>query len=305
MTGQASTGQAAGDPICVWPLNGAPPEYLDVAADQKGDQADNYLATVPAAYAGAELGRLAFWFADAIPTGLPGGELLYAGQLPARVRASRWRWPSRPHLLTGVAPPICMYFYADAPEDYRTLVPAPDRVESGEPFVATVPAVYLTAGYRPLREFLFDRAADLVRVRLGGGDGALYAGRTVDVRSLFERLGGQTPIRMVVDRFYDRVLADESLAGYFTDVDMPRQRGHLAAFIAAATGGPKPYSGRDLHEAHASLGIADADFDKVVFHLIEALHALGVPQALVAEIAAALAPLKPLIVSDTGLAESA
>jgi len=39
-------------------------------------------------------------------------------------------------------------------------------------------------------------------------------------KTLYERLGGEDAIAAVVDEFYDRVMADGQVAGYFDDVDM-------------------------------------------------------------------------------------
>lgn len=44
--------------------------------------------------------------------------------------------------------------------------------------------------------------------------------------TLYDRLGGRDAIAAVVDRFYDRMLADETVAHFFEDVDMQRQRAH-------------------------------------------------------------------------------
>jgi truncated hemoglobin YjbI len=44
---------------------------------------------------------------------------------------------------------------------------------------------------------------------------------------------------IAVDRFYDRLLADPQLAGFFDSVDMRRQRAHQKAFLAMPLGGPR------------------------------------------------------------------
>ena len=48
--------------------------------------------------------------------------------------------------------------------------------------------------------------------------------------------------------------------------------------------------------AHARLGVAEADFDAVVAHLVDTLIELGVPAATVTRIGSSLAPLRPEIV---------
>jgi hemoglobin len=97
--------------------------------------------------------------------------------------------------------------------------------------------------------------------------------------TLYARLGGQAAIQAVTEAFYARVLADPRLRGYFEGVGMDGQTRMLAEFLALAFGGPDGYTGRSLREAHAGLGLADADFDAVVTHLGAALSAAGVPEA--------------------------
>lgn len=94
--------------------------------------------------------------------------------------------------------------------------------------------------------------------------------------ALYERLGGRTAIETVVDRFYECVLADESLASFFEDTDIDRLKRHQKMFLRYATGGVETYDGRSMREAHADMGITDEDFDAVADHLDAALLAAGV-----------------------------
>ena len=73
--------------------------------------------------------------------------------------------------------------------------------------------------------------------------------------SLFLQLGGAPTVRAVVDEFYRRVLADETLAGHFAGVDMAAQRAHLTAFVGVVLGGPDGYNGRSMRDAHVDLDI--------------------------------------------------
>ena len=71
--------------------------------------------------------------------------------------------------------------------------------------------------------------------------------------TLYERLGGNEAIASVVDEFYDRMLDDERIAGFFENVDMASQRAHQTQFLSSVTGGPVEYSGADMREAHEVL----------------------------------------------------
>ena len=61
--------------------------------------------------------------------------------------------------------------------------------------------------------------------------------------SVYESLGAEVGIRKAVDEFYDRVVADPRLVGYFSGVDMTALRRHQVGMLSAATGGPRRYTG--------------------------------------------------------------
>ncbi|HLJ07718.1 MAG TPA: group 1 truncated hemoglobin [Acidimicrobiia bacterium] len=115
--------------------------------------------------------------------------------------------------------------------------------------------------------------------------------------AVYDEIGGPGAVTAAVDLFYDKVLADPSLVGYFDRVDMAGLREHQRAFITTALGGPPIYDGRDMKTAHQPLGITDADFDAVVGHLGATLTELGVPADTIGTIAGALAPLRADIVA--------
>jgi hemoglobin len=119
----------------------------------------------------------------------------------------------------------------------------------------------------------------------------------VESPTLYQRLGAENAIRAAVDEFYVRVTADPLLAGYFTAVDMPTLRRHQVAMLSQATGGPRAYTGAEMDRAHAGLAITDEAFTAVVGHLVGTLQDLGVQPPEVAEVVAALGPLRSAIVS--------
>lgn len=118
--------------------------------------------------------------------------------------------------------------------------------------------------------------------------------------SIFEQIGAAPSVEAAVDRFYDKVTADPSLAHYFEGVDLGKLKRHQRAFITAALGGPEKYEGRTMGSAHSHLGISDTDFDAVVGHLGAALAELGVSQETIEQIASSLAPLRTDIVRGRG-----
>jgi hemoglobin len=115
--------------------------------------------------------------------------------------------------------------------------------------------------------------------------------------SIYEQLGQEHGIRTAVDDFYQRVLADPALQPYFEGADMSRLRAHQTKLLVQVTGGPVEYDGRDLATAHQSLDITPQDFDRVVGHLASTLTDLGVEQATIAQVGAALSAHRGDIVS--------
>ncbi|MEZ5419439.1 MAG: methyl-accepting chemotaxis protein [Vicinamibacterales bacterium] len=115
--------------------------------------------------------------------------------------------------------------------------------------------------------------------------------------TLFERLGGVPAIKAAVDAFYARVLADADLAPFFEGVSMRAQVSKQNAFFIQALGGPQVYKGKDMRTAHAHLPITQDHFGKVAGHLVAALAEVGVPQSLIDEVIAAVAPLASDIVN--------
>ncbi|WDZ83167.1 group I truncated hemoglobin [Micromonospora cathayae] len=115
--------------------------------------------------------------------------------------------------------------------------------------------------------------------------------------SYYERIGGAASVKAAVDLFYDRVLVDPELAGYFADVDMVGQRRHLALMLTVVLGGPNEYAGRGLAEAHQPLGITEAHYQRVGGHLVAVLTQLGVPVDVLDHVGVVLAQVRDQVVA--------
>ena len=104
--------------------------------------------------------------------------------------------------------------------------------------------------------------------------------------SLYERIGGEAAVDAAVDKFYDKVLADPRISAFFDSIDMVAQARKQKAFLTVAFGGPNEYSGKDMRNSHAHLGLTDEHFDAVVENLASTLVDLGVSAADIEEVAA-------------------
>lgn len=104
-------------------------------------------------------------------------------------------------------------------------------------------------------------------------------------KTIYEQLGGAPAIDLTVDKFYDRVLADPVVNGFFKSTNMAFQRKHQKNFITFATGGSKVYEGKNMREAHKNMGLQEVHFDHIKMHLGDTLLELGVQKDLVQKVA--------------------
>ncbi len=109
--------------------------------------------------------------------------------------------------------------------------------------------------------------------------------------TIYDQIGGAEALETVVEDFYRRVLADGELSGFFTGANMARLKGKQVEFFAAALGGPVPYSGAPMRQVHQGRGIAMHHFNLVAGHLTDNLTGAGVPEPIVGQIIATIAPL--------------
>lgn len=117
-------------------------------------------------------------------------------------------------------------------------------------------------------------------------------------KTLYSQLGGAASIDAAVELFYEKVLADETLAPFFVDTDMDKQKAHQKAFLTKALGGRTKYQGRGLKMAHQGLGITDSHFNSVAGHLTATLEELGVAADLVDQVIGAVAGLRGEVVDS-------
>ena len=115
--------------------------------------------------------------------------------------------------------------------------------------------------------------------------------------TLYDKLGGKVAVENVVNELFKRVLADRELNPSFADTDMARTKRHLTDFLAQASGGPKPYTGRTMTKAHEDLGITEQHFNLFVGHLVGAMKWAGVAKEDIDQLTAKVTPLKRDVVS--------
>lgn len=94
--------------------------------------------------------------------------------------------------------------------------------------------------------------------------------------TILQRIGGHDRIARIVFAFYDRVIDNRRLAGFFDSADMRRIVEHQAKFLVSVLDGPACYDDRELQDIHAGLAIADADFDEMLTMMRQTLDEFAV-----------------------------
>jgi hemoglobin len=125
-------------------------------------------------------------------------------------------------------------------------------------------------------------------------------------RPLWERLGGEPAVARVVDDFVAAAAEDKEVNFFRKPDERPSKeqintlKSHLIDFISAATGGPRPYKGRSMQEAHKGMHITDKEFDAAARRLENALKQNGVKEAEVKELMALVEGTRKDIVEKKG-----
>jgi hemoglobin len=125
--------------------------------------------------------------------------------------------------------------------------------------------------------------------------------------TLFDRLGGEAGIRVVVNDFVRRAAADPAVnftrKGHEnewqpTKQNLERLKQRLVEFVATTAGAPSryQYQGKDMVSAHKGMGITNAEFDALAGHLAAALEANNVSRREREELLSAVGSTRSAIV---------
>jgi hemoglobin len=100
-------------------------------------------------------------------------------------------------------------------------------------------------------------------------------------KNLYARIGGYDTIAAVVDEFLQTLSTHPQMARFSASMNLEsrkRNRQLTLDYLAAASGGPTLYLGKDMKPAHAGLGISASDWKIAMDHLERALAKFEVPQ---------------------------
>jgi hemoglobin len=122
--------------------------------------------------------------------------------------------------------------------------------------------------------------------------------------SLYDRLGGLQAIALVVSDFMDvfiqdpLIMANPAVRERKTVDAAPYIKFQVTAMTCQATGGPCQYTGLNMADAHAGLGVTPEEWDRMVELFAQTLERHGVPDQETQELFAILGPTREAIVDE-------
>ena len=114
--------------------------------------------------------------------------------------------------------------------------------------------------------------------------------------SLFDDLGGQPGIDSIVDNFVVDMQHNQAVSPHFEDSNMTRFRDKFSEHLCQLSGGPCNYSGDTMLQIHQGMNINEAQFNKVVELMIDAMDEANVAIGPRNRLLALLAPARPDII---------
>ena len=121
--------------------------------------------------------------------------------------------------------------------------------------------------------------------------------------TLYSRLGGEDGLSKIVDAFTVNCVSDPRINSYFLavagdKVRLRRLKDSMISQICTLSGGPCEYSGKDMHTAHAGMGISNKDFSAMIESLVHALDQSNISKGDQETLVGILGPMRKDIVED-------
>ena len=118
--------------------------------------------------------------------------------------------------------------------------------------------------------------------------------------TLFDRLGGETKLREIVDTFIDRVFEDRMIGFFFRNADRARIKELEYQLAAGFLGADVQYQGRPLAKVHANHPIMGGHFARRRQILKETLESFQVPEEIQTVMLTHTDQLRPQITPESG-----
>lgn len=111
--------------------------------------------------------------------------------------------------------------------------------------------------------------------------------------SLYDRLGGAEGIAAIVDDIVAAHLVNPVVSARFRAVeDIDHLKKMAREFFAAGSGGPQPYTGKDMRAAHVGMNVSEQEYLAVMDDIMGALDKNRIDEATRKDVLAIIYSLK-------------
>ena len=95
---------------------------------------------------------------------------------------------------------------------------------------------------------------------------------------MFERVGGTPAVTALIDLLYSKILTNPVTNPFFSGKDVSHVKAKQVELWSSVLGSGVPYTGRNMLDSHAGLGITEVEFDAVGGMLSDSLKELNIPE---------------------------
>lgn len=110
--------------------------------------------------------------------------------------------------------------------------------------------------------------------------------------TLYQQIGGQAGLERLVDLFIQQIGRDKAILPYFAKANVSHFRQGFITHLCDTLDGPCDYQGDSMVQIHTGMQITEADFNRVVELLINAMTEADIAHTTQNQILARLAPLR-------------
>nr|WP_320166618.1 group 1 truncated hemoglobin [uncultured Methylophaga sp.] len=114
--------------------------------------------------------------------------------------------------------------------------------------------------------------------------------------SLYEKLGGEEGVAVIVNNLTINIGHDQQIFHYFAEANVTRFKKNLTQHLCAISDGPCQYEGDSMEQIHHGMDINERDFNHLVDLLIDAMDEAGISHPTQNLLLARLAPLRQQII---------
>lgn len=120
---------------------------------------------------------------------------------------------------------------------------------------------------------------------------------STDTPTLYQRLGRAEGIARIVRDTMAAHLANPTIRSRFENAkDLARAERMAVEFFCAGSGGPEPYTGRDLLATHTGMNVSEQEYMAAMDDIVGALRGNDVDERTQGEVVAILYSLKSQVI---------